>query len=80
MYTSESVPVKRPSLGALLLGLVPFIAMCFSVIVWDRVYPMILGVPFNLAWLLCWIVLSVACMSVAYRLESKRNREDSGAR
>jgi len=40
---------------------------------------MILGIPFNLAWLLCWIVFSVLCMSVAYRLESKRDREDRGA-
>ena len=74
------MPVKKPSRAALLLGLVPFIAMCFSVTLWDRVYPMILGIPFNLAWLLCWIVFSVLCMSIAYRLESKRDREDRGAR
>ena len=77
---AKSVPVKRPSRFALFLGLVPFIAMCFSVTLWDRLYPMILGIPFNLAWLLCWIVLSVLCMWVAYRLESKRDREDGGTR
>ena len=54
----EPVPVKKPSPGALLLGLIPFAAMCFSVALWDRVDPMILGLPFNLAWLICWIVLS----------------------
>jgi hypothetical protein len=35
--------VKRPSLGALLLGLIPFVAVCFSVSLWDRIEPMVLG-------------------------------------
>jgi hypothetical protein len=67
--------VKRPSPGALLLGLIPFLAMCFSVSLWDRVDPMILGVPFNLFWLLAWIPLTSACMWAAYRLEAPRNPE-----
>jgi hypothetical protein len=54
--------------------------MCFSVTLWDRLYPMIFGIPFNLAWLVCWIVLTVLCMWVAYRLESKRDREGRGTR
>ncbi|HYL38206.1 MAG TPA: DUF3311 domain-containing protein [Bryobacteraceae bacterium] len=72
------MPVKRPSRVALLLGLVPFIAMCFSVALWDRVYPMILGIPFNLAWLLGWIVLSTMCLWAAYRVEAKRDKADRG--
>jgi hypothetical protein len=39
--------VRRPSIGVLLLGLVPFAATCFSVSRWDRVHPMVLGLPFN---------------------------------
>jgi hypothetical protein len=74
------VPVKKPSSGALLLALIPFAAMCFSVPLWDRVNPMILGIPFNLAWLICWIVLSTLCMWAAYRLETARDRKDGGAR
>jgi len=27
--------------------LIPFVAMCFSVALWDRIDPMILGVPFQ---------------------------------
>ena len=69
---------KKPSRASLVLGLVPFIAMCLSVTFWDRLYPMILGIPFNLAWLLCWIPLSVLCMWAAYRFESKREKEDGG--
>ena len=62
--------LKRPSLKALLIGLIPFAAMCFSVPLWDRVFPMVLGMPFNLFWLSLWIVLSSACMELARRLES----------
>jgi hypothetical protein len=65
--------VKRPSGKAVLIGLVPFVAMCFSVPLWDRIYPRILGLPFNLFWLSLWIVLSSACMELARRLEKGNN-------
>ncbi len=54
--------MRKPSAGALLLGLVPFAAMCFSVPLWDRIYPMLFGIPFNLFWLISWIVLTTICM------------------
>ena len=76
---AEPVPVKKPSLLALLLGLIPFAAMCFSVALWDRIDPMIFGLPFNLAWLLCWIVLTTLCLWTAYRVESAREKKDGGA-
>ena len=63
-------PVKKPSVGALLLGLIPFTMMCFSVPLWDRVDPMLLGIPFNLFWLICWIPLTSICLWGAYRLQS----------
>ena len=68
-----------PSLVALLLGLIPLFAMCFSVALWDRVDPMILGVPFNLFWLICWIVLTTLCMWAAYRVETARDKKERGA-
>jgi len=61
--------VKRPSLGSILLGLVPFAATCFSVALWDRVYPTVLGLPFNVFWLILWLLLTPACMCWAYWLE-----------
>jgi hypothetical protein len=64
--------VREPSPGALLLALIPFVAMCFSVPLWDRIEPMVLGLPFNLFWLIAWIVLSSGCMWLAYRLECAR--------
>jgi hypothetical protein len=68
---AQSDHVQRPSGKALLIGLVPFVAMCFSVPLWDRIYPRILGLPFNLFWLALWIVLSSACMELARRLERR---------
>jgi hypothetical protein len=70
---------KRPSLGAILLALIPFVAMCFSVPLWDRVEPMVFGVPFNLFWLISWIVLSSLCLWGAYRLETKRDQKGGEA-
>jgi len=68
--------VKTPSLGAIVLGMIPLVAMCLSVAMWDRIDPMILGLPFNLFWLLIWIVLTSICLWGAYRLET---RSDEGS-
>ena len=65
--------MRRPSTAALLLALIPFIAMCFSVPLWDRIHPMLLGLPFNMLWLIVWIVLSSLCMWRAYRVETARD-------
>ncbi len=71
--------VRTPSASALLLGAIPFVAMCFSVPLWGRVEPRILGVPFNLAWLVGWIVPTTGCMAIAYRTETggDKTRRDS---
>jgi hypothetical protein len=78
-YTRGPVSVRKPSAGALFLALIPFVAMCLSVPLWDRIYPMILGIPFNLFWLIAWIVLSTFCMWGAYRVEVARDKKDIGA-
>jgi len=65
--------MRRPSTAAIALALVPFTAMCFSVSLWDRVEPMVFGLPFNLAWLIAWIVLTPLCMAIAYRIEAARS-------
>ena len=67
--------MQRPSLPAVAVGLVPFLGMCFSVPLWDRVFPMVFGLPFNLFWLLLWIVLSSGCMALANRIEESRKRK-----
>ena len=45
--------------------------MCFSVSFWDRVSPTVMGIPFNMIWMLAWIVLTSAAMSVAYLIEKR---------
>lgn len=61
--------MKKPSLASLLLGLIPFIAICFSVPLWDRIYPTVFGLPFNFFWLISWLFLTPVCMWAAYRLD-----------
>lgn len=72
--------MKPPSLVSLLLGFIPFIATCFSVSLWDRIYPFVLGLPFNIFWLVLWLLLSPLFMWAAYRIEVPRSgdRHDSG--
>jgi hypothetical protein len=71
--------VSRPSAGAVLLGLIPFAGMCFSVCFWDRIDPMYFGIPFNLLWLLGWVLISVLCLWGAYWLEARRHKTRSSA-
>ena len=70
-FSADKANMKRPTLAALLLACIPFLAMCFSVPLWDRVYPMIFGLPFNLFWLMMWIPLTSLCLWCAYRLHSR---------
>ena len=75
--------MKRPSVAAILFGLIPFAATCFSVALWDRVYPIVLGLPFNFFWLILWLLLTPLCMWGAYRVETSRSagidRKQGGA-
>jgi hypothetical protein len=73
----ERQPLYKPSLSSIVLGLIPFVGMCFSVPLWDRIYPMLLGLPFNLFWLIAWILISSTCMAAAYGLEESREARRS---
>jgi hypothetical protein len=77
--------MKRPSLAAVLVGLIPFTATCFSVVLWDRIYPLVFGLPFNFFWLVLWILITPIVMSLAYRFDVPRKPKppadvESGAR
>ncbi len=67
----------RPSLAAIIVGLIPWMAICFSVVLWDRVEPMVLGLPFNLFWLVLWIVLTPVVMWAACRIETTHRSGDT---
>lgn len=64
---------------ALLFAALPFVAMCFTVPLWDRIYPMVLGLPFNLFWLMLWTLLTPVCLWMAYRVEVSRNAKQSNS-
>jgi len=52
MPAQARAQVTTPSQGALALGFIPFAAMCFSVPLWDRVQPMIVGLATAVALML----------------------------
>jgi hypothetical protein len=66
--------MKRPSLVAVCFGLIPFIAVCFSVSLWDRIHPIILGLPLNFFWLIVWMFLTPLCLWAAYRMEVRSGK------
>jgi hypothetical protein len=70
--------MKRPSLGAVFFGLVPFIAGCFSVSLWDRINPIIFGLPFNFFWLILWMFITPLCLWAAYRMEVRSKNISDG--
>jgi len=64
--------MKKPSPAALFLGFLPFVGTCFTVSLWDRVTPVVLGLPFNLFWILAWAGGTPLLMLWAYRIERRR--------
>jgi hypothetical protein len=57
-----------------LLGLLPFIGILLGVPFVNRVEPLVLGMPFVLAWIVLWVVLTSVLMGIVYRLDP-RNRQ-----
>ncbi|HEX5411163.1 MAG TPA: DUF3311 domain-containing protein [Terriglobia bacterium] len=72
--------MSKPRWPALLLGLIPFVSMCFTVPLWDRVDPMVAGFPFNIFWLVLWILLTPLCLWGAYRFERRADSRRTGRR
>jgi Protein of unknown function (DUF3311) len=70
--------VRKPAWPSLLLGLIPFVAICFTVPLWDRVNPIVAGLPFNLFWLILWVLLTPLCMWGAYRFEVRNGSQNQG--
>jgi len=51
------------------LALLPFLGMLIGPFFLNRVTPFVLGMPFLLAWLVAWILLTAAIMAVIFRLD-----------
>ena len=51
------------------LAALPFIGILLGVPFVNRVEPLVLGMPFVLAWIVMWVVLSSILMAIIYRLD-----------
>jgi hypothetical protein len=51
------------------LAALPFIGMLVGVPFVNRVEPLVLGMPFVLAWIVMWVVLSSIIMAIIYNLD-----------
>jgi hypothetical protein len=54
---------------AIVCAVIPVLALTLGVAVANRLEPRILGLPFVLAWIVAWVVLTPAFMWAAYRSE-----------
>ncbi len=57
----------RSNRVAAVCAVIPALALTLGVVVFDRLEPRILGLPFVLAWIVAWVLLTPAFMWVAYR-------------
>ncbi len=62
--------------GVRALALLPFLAMLIGPFFVNRVTPYVFGMPFLLAWLVAWILLTAAIMAVIFRLDPA-NRDET---
>jgi hypothetical protein len=51
------------------LAALPFIGILLGVPFVNRVEPLVLGMPFVLAWIVMWVVLSSILMAIVYRFD-----------
>ena len=51
------------------LAVLPFLGMLAAIPFVDRVEPTVLGLPFLLFWIVVWVVLTAAIMTVVYRTD-----------
>lgn len=58
------------------LALLPFLAMLIGPFFVNRVTPTVFGLPFLLAWLVAWILLTAVFMAIVFRLDPA-NRDGS---
>jgi hypothetical protein len=69
-HISEPRP-RRISRWPVALALVPVLALTLGIPFANRLEPRICGLPFLLAWIVGWIVLTPAIMAVVHRLDRR---------
>jgi hypothetical protein len=61
-----------------LLAVLPFLGILVGVVFFNRVEPLVLGMPLVLAWIVLWIVASSVVMAIIYACDPV-NRQPDGA-
>ena len=75
MAISPDGPKPKPiklSLTSVLLALVPVLALTVGIPFANRLEPRILGLPFLLAWIVSWIILTPMVMATIHWLDGRR--------
>jgi hypothetical protein len=62
-----------------IMAALPFIGILIGVPFFNQVEPLVLGMPFVLAWIVIWIVLSAVIMGIIYRLDPANRSAESAA-
>jgi hypothetical protein len=61
-----------------LLAVLPFVGILLGVPFANHVEPLVLGMPFVLAWIVMWVVLSSIIMGLIYRFDPTNRHDGSG--
>lgn len=62
------------------LALLPTIGMLGGLPFANRVYPLVLGLPFLMAWLVGWVLATAAIMAIILRLDRNRGLASDSVR
>ena len=67
-----SRPARRAAgLLPVVVALLPVLALTVGIPFANRLEPRVFGLPFLLAWIVAWIVLTPVCMAVVHRLDRR---------
>ena len=61
-----------------LITIFPCVAMLLGVVLHNKVFPLILGLPFPLGWITIWIVITSAIMLVVYNIDPNNKTQSGG--
>jgi hypothetical protein len=61
-----------------LLAALPFLGILVGAIFFNRVEPLVAGLPMMLAWLVMWVVLTSAIMGLIYLLDPENRGPPDG--
>jgi hypothetical protein len=74
------VVTRRHPVAALVLALIPVVALVAGLPFVNRLQPVVLGLPFLLFWILGWVLVTPIFLTVAYFLiDTKADRTSGGA-